>query len=160
MQQMTRNSVIVAPIGGGILELISADGEILAHFPVPAGRSKATRWLDLCGPGQTLSPGDEVMVLEPSHRIYTQTFGDEAFTSSANPDFRVSSADRFSRNLDRRLRKLEVVTASVRAREAVLDRKEAAKLAAEKTPELVEPSGDPASPEVAVVAPADEQTAK
>lgn len=127
MQELNRNSVVVAPHGGGTLDLYSADGELLAKFPVAAGRSKGTRWLDLCGPGQQLQPGDGVMILEPSHRIYVQNFGDEQFTSGANPDFRVSGADRLARNLDLRLRKLETVSAAIRAKEAVIARAEASR---------------------------------
>lgn len=125
MQEFTRNSIIIAPREGGILELFSAEGELLAHFPLAPGRSKATRWLDLCGPDQILRTGEGVMVLEPAHRLHVQTFGEEAFASAANPDFQVSPADRMSRMLDQRLRKLEVTQATLRAKEAALVRAEA-----------------------------------
>lgn len=125
MQELNRNTILATGKGGGTLDLVSHDGEILAQFFVAEGRSKATRWLDLVGPGQELQVGDNIVALEPSHRIYVQDFGDEAFTSAANPEFRVTNAMRQARELDRRLRKLEVTQSRLAAKEAVLDRVEA-----------------------------------
>lgn len=147
MQEINRNSVIVAGPQGGALDLISEDGEILAVFPVEPGRSKGTRWLDLVGPNQELQAGDGIIVLEPSHRIRLLTFGEEAFTSAANPHFQVTNAMRQSRELDRRLRRLEVAQSRVNAREAVLDRVEASRggLPQEEPggPVVSDPTGDP-----------------
>lgn len=139
MQELNRNSIIVASAAGGTLDLVSEDGEILATFPVAPGRSKATRWLDLVGPGQELQAGDGVVVLEPSHRIRLMDFGEEAFTSAANPTFRVTNAARQAREMDRRLRKLEVTQSRLSAKEAVLDRVQASRAAA--------PPEDDAGPE-------------
>lgn len=147
MQEINRNSVIVAGPQGGSLDLVSEDGEILAVFPVEPGRSKGTRWLDLVGPGQELQASDGIVVLEPSHRIRLMTFGEEAFTSAANPNFQVTNAMRQSRELDRRLRKLEVAQSRVLAREAILDRVEASRGGEPDDqpggPVLTEPDGTP-----------------
>lgn len=124
MQEINRNTVLVAPKGGGYLDLVSEDGEILAQMFVPEGRSRALRWLDLCGPGQVLQVADGVVALEPSHRIYTQDFGAQAFASSANPSFRVTSAARQAREFERRLRHLEFVGSRARARQEAQDRAE------------------------------------
>lgn len=146
MQELNRNTIIAASQGGGTLHLVDeGTGEILAEFFVPEGRSKATKWLDLAGPGQELQVGDNVVAIEPSHRIRIQTFGDEAHASSANPEYRVTNAMRQSRELDRRLLKLEVAASRLRASEEVAERVEASRAVTPPDPSeaaLLTPAGD------------------
>lgn len=146
MQELNRNTVLFASKGGGTLDLVDEQtGEILAQMFVPEGRSKATKWLDLAGPGQELQVGDNLIALEPSHRIRVQTFGEEAHASAANPEYRVTSAMRQSRELDRRLLRLEVAASRLRASEEVSERVEASKAVTPPDPSeaaLVTPAGD------------------
>lgn len=116
MQELKRSTVLAAPKGGGHLDLVDQEtGEILAQFYVPEGRSRATKWLDLAGPGQEIQIGDNLVALEPSHRIQVQDFGEQAFSSAANPSFRVTNSMRAARELDRRLKSLEAQASRSRA---------------------------------------------
>lgn len=120
--EINRNTILVAQQAGGVLDLVSEDGEVLAEIPVPAGRHKALKFLQLCGPGQTLQVASGCVAFQPTTRVGIIDFGEAKFESAANPDFRVSSAQRQAQEFERRLRRIEVMAQRQVRREEIQDR--------------------------------------
>lgn len=122
MQEINRNSILVAQSGGGLLDLVSEDGEILAQLPIPEGRHKPNRWLELQGPGQQIQVASGVVVFHPTTRVGILDFGAAKYESAANPDFRVTTAQRQARDFELRLRKMEVAQQRLHRREEIINR--------------------------------------
>lgn len=113
-ERITKGSVFVAPKGGGYINLVTDDGEVLVTFPLEAGEHGAARYLRYEAPDRFLVPAPEVVVLEPANRLLTDHFGEAAFESAANPHFRVTDAMRQAREMEQRLRRVEALETSLR----------------------------------------------
>lgn len=119
--EIMRNTILIAGANAS-LDLVSDDGEILAVIPVPEGRHKATRYLDLQGPGQMLQVGQGVIAFQPTNRIGLIDFGSAKFESAANPEFRVTNAQRSARDFELRLRKMEIMQQRIHRAETIQNR--------------------------------------
>lgn len=98
------NATLIVAKDGATVSCISPEGEVLWAEGLRMGRHDAAQWLPLMGPNDTLSLGGAVtaLVREPV-RLRSQSMGDAATESGANPDFVVTSASRHERELDRKL---------------------------------------------------------
>ena len=123
MREITRNTVFVST-GGGTLDFVSEDGELLMSVAVPPGRVRATRYLDLVPEGARIEVGEGLVAFQPPHRIGVQPYGEGSHDSGANPDFRPTSASRLEREMRVTLNRMRAATDRVEARERALARVE------------------------------------
>lgn len=137
---ISRKAVFVSA-AGGVLDVLSADGEVVASVHVPAGRVSVVDYLDLVPVGGTWHLGKGLSVLAPRSAAGIQPYGDGAFESGANPDFQPTSATRLERELRLTLSRMQAATSRVEARERALagiERVPRAKPKAEPDAELIE----------------------
>lgn len=98
MREFDRKSLLVSD-GGGKLDIVSADGELLACVAVPAGRVPVLPYLDLVPEGATLQVASGVAVIRPPHRIGIQKYGNGSHDSGANPDYRPTASSRLEKEM-------------------------------------------------------------
>lgn len=97
MRDVKRQTNIVSE-GAGELDIVDAYGEVLGKFRVPAGVHKASVWLDLLEPGQSLQISDGCFALPPRRGACVASHP-LALQSDANPDFKPTSATRLEREM-------------------------------------------------------------
>lgn len=98
MRDMIDRKTLFVSDGGGKLDIVSHDGELLASMAIPAGRVAAMPYLALVPGGATAEPVG-VAVMRPLHRIGIQKYGDGSHDSGANPDFRPTASSRLEREM-------------------------------------------------------------
>lgn len=99
MREVIDRKTLFVSDGGGTLDFVSDDGEVLASVAVPAGRVSALPYLDLVPLGATLQVASGVAVIRPPHRIGIQKYGDGSHDSGANPDYRPTAASRMEKEM-------------------------------------------------------------
>lgn len=137
---------------GGLLDVLSPEGEILSSFAVPAGRVRASRYLDLVPQGCTLEVAEGLEVFQPPPRLGgprgVLAYGEGSHLTGANPDFMPTSATRLEVEMRAKLAKLDRVSSTYEKRLKALDK-------IERIPDA--PLIEPVEPEpVSAPAPADE----
>lgn len=143
---INRNSVLVSS-AGGVLSIISGDGEYIAEVAIPAGRVSAGDYLDLVPEGGHLAASPTLTVIQRRHRVGIQPYGPGATDSAANPDFRPTSASRLEREMRVQLSRMQAVTKRVEAREKAL-------AAIQRVPDAPAPASAPDEP---VIEPVEEE---
>lgn len=136
MTELDRKSLLLSD-GGGVLEVVTADGEVLAAVTVPAGRVRAAGYFDLVPPGASLQVASGLAVVQPRCRIGVQRYGDGSHDTGANPDFRPTSSSRMEREMRLTLNRMQAATARVEARERQLAK-------VERVPRAPDPVADDA----------------
>lgn len=86
-------NAILLSADGGSLDMIR-DGELLASIAIPSGRVLIADYMGLLPDGAWYET-TTLAVVQPRSLISSQTFGEAAFASGANPDFRPTTASRF-----------------------------------------------------------------
>lgn len=119
--EVTPATVVTAGPDGGILLLVSPDGELMAQLFVPPGRHRGSQWCDLVAEGQILEAGEGVVCFSPPSRL-VRVQGVGMFESAANPDFRVTNAMRDARDMEIRLSVIEARERASEARLLAMDR--------------------------------------
>lgn len=127
MLDIDKNTLFVSD-GGGTLDYVSADGEVLASVAVPAGRVAALPYLDLLPEGASLQVASGVAVMRRPHRIGIQPYGAASHDSGANPDYRPTSSSRLEKEMRLAMRRMQ-------ASETRLDAKLRALSAIERVPD-------------------------
>lgn len=98
--EIRRNCVLVADAAnGGVVDVVSPDGEIVHRFHVPQGRHRASQWLDLLEPGYQLQVSEGVVCFQPRMGAVVSTHP-LLMASDANPDFQPSAE--YRRDLEMR----------------------------------------------------------
>lgn len=103
-REVKHNSIITCDVPtGGYLDLMAIDpdtGEVgkVHQFFVPQGRHRASQWTSLLRPGEHIEVADGCVCF-PARPGVTITHHPLALKSSANPDFKVTSADRMAREM-------------------------------------------------------------
>lgn len=123
-EEIRRNCTIVADAPeGGVLDLISPDGEIVHQFHVPQGRHRASHWLDLVEPEYRLQIGKDCVCFQPRMGA-VRSQHPLALKSDANPDFVPTSATRLEREMRIELNEMRTVRLSMQkeARQRALDK--------------------------------------
>lgn len=110
--------------GGGQLDIVAADGEVLMSVAVPPGRVRALPYRELLPDGATLQPSSGVAVIQLPHRIGIQSYGARAFDSGANPDYRPTAATRMEREMRLAMRRLQASESRVDAKLRALSKVE------------------------------------
>lgn len=106
-------------LDGGTLSFVTAEGEQLLAVAVPSGMVP-------CAPYAELDPGDCEWVLKgltyvPPRRIGgCRSYGDGAFDSAANPDYRPTSASRLELELREQIKQAQMLNRTVASRMAAL----------------------------------------
>lgn len=136
------NSVIVTAAGGEV-DVVAADGEVLATIAVPPGRTPISRFLDLLPEGAHFEAGTGVAVLQRRHRVVCQPYGEGSHESGANPDFQPTSASRMELEMRRTLSRMQAATSRVEARERALANIERIPPAPAPAPAADAPDGSP-----------------
>lgn len=144
----------MAPAGGGEIHLVE-DGELLATFACPAGRSDASLYLALVDAGQQLVAGDGVVIFEPKRNITIQHYGARAYETSANPDFQVTNATRQAREMEIRFQRLEALerSAQVRDRASIRAMESREDFVPDEVEDRIESVPDAPTPEVPTIEP-------
>lgn len=99
MSDINQYSVLLSR-EGGILDLISPQGEVMSSIAVPAGRVRASKYLDLVPPGWRLEVAEGLEVFHPAPRLGSKRgslpypYAGGVIEVGANPDFRPTSASR------------------------------------------------------------------
>lgn len=119
-REINRNSVIVSK-DGGVLDIISEHGERLTSIAVPAGRVRASQYLDLVPRGATLEVAEGLVVFHPRSRVGILPYGEGSHESGANPDFQPSSASRMEREMRLQLDRLKANNDRIERRARALD---------------------------------------
>lgn len=113
-----------ASADGGTLDFLSSKGEVLLSVAVPPGVVSARKYLAMAPEGVTVEMGEGLALVPASGRAYgVQPYGEAAFETSANPDFKPSSADAMARQLAQLTRQVAVqgrfIEQATRARQAI-----------------------------------------
>lgn len=108
--------------GGGQLDIVAADGEVLAAVAVPAGRVHALPYLSLLPHGATLQPTSGIAVIRLPHRVGIQRYGAGSHDSGANPDYRPTTATRMEREMRLTMRRLQASESRVNAKLRALEK--------------------------------------
>ena len=119
IQQMQRGASLVSS-GGGRIDYVTPDGEVLLSVAVPPGAATAGRFIDLCPPGAVMDVMGTIAVIPPRSFHGRQRYGKGSHDTGANPDFKPSSADRMQRELRVTLSRMQQATSRVEARERAL----------------------------------------
>jgi hypothetical protein len=85
MPEIIRNSRLVSA-KGGLIDYVSADGELLMQVAVPPGNQSANEYLDLCPDDCEMQVSKGLAVIYPRSHVAVQA-NPLALESSANPDF-------------------------------------------------------------------------
>lgn len=99
-----KRAIVMVPSEGGEVSILDADGQVIATEGLQPGRMRCSEWVPYMSAGDTLefSPGLSVIVPNGG-RVKRMPYGPGSHESGANPDFVVTSADRFQRELDRKI---------------------------------------------------------
>lgn len=126
MSAINQYSVFVSR-EGGLIDIVSPHGEIVSSIAVPAGRVRASKFLDLVPPGCRLEVAEGLEVFRPMARLGSRRgalpYGEGAHLTGANPDFTPTSAtrlelqtrqelarlNRLGNTLEKRLKSLDAV---------------------------------------------------
>lgn len=135
--------------GGGKLDIVSEEGELLASIALPPGQVPALPYLDLVPPGATLQVSEGVATLRKRHRIGIQPYGPGSHDSGANPDYQPTSASRMEREMRVMMSRLQASEKRVDAKMRALAKVERVPdaTAAATEPEVIEPQQPVAQPE-------------
>lgn len=118
MSELSKSSVFVSA-AGGILEAVR-DGEVIASIAIPAGRISVWQYLDLFPHDAELRLSEGLTVLNPRSWAGRQAYGAGSHESGANPDFQVTSASRFEREMRVTMAKMQADQRRILARERAL----------------------------------------
>lgn len=157
MSEVTLKSYFVSALGG-VADIVSHDGEILASVAIPAGKVRAAPYLELVPEGAELQISEGLAVFEPRSGFGRQAYGEGSHESGANPDYRPTSASRMEREMRLTLSRMQAATSRVEAREKALAQIERMPKAAPVAPapeaiETPEPKAAPAPAEKPAEAP-------
>lgn len=119
--QISAKSVIVSR-NGGLIDIVSPDGEVLSSLPVPAGRVRAAEFLDLIPAGAHVQLGEGLELHSPRSGVAVQAYGEGSHDTGANPDFQPTSASRLEREMRLGIARMQQATSRVEARERALAR--------------------------------------
>lgn len=107
-----KHAICMVGVNGGSVSVVSPDGEVIANEGLQPGRYRCSDWLPfMSAPGDRLEfEGDASPLVPGGGRVNRIPYGPGAYDTGANPDFVVSSADRFQRELDRKVRMVSAKT--------------------------------------------------
>lgn len=137
---------------GGVLDVVSPDGEVVSSFAVPAGRVRASRYLDLVPPGHKLEVAEGLEVFQPPARVGSRRgplpygYLDGVVAVGANPDFQPTSASSMEGRLRLQMRKVAQIGQTVERRLRQLEKIERMPEAQAAPAEVIEAAPAP-SPE-------------
>lgn len=115
MADEINSRTILVSASGGLLDVVSPDGEILYQIAVPKGRVRASQYLELLQPGERVEIADGLVAFRPKSGVGVIVHP-EQMDSGANPDFQPTSASW-------QQRKMELTVAKLAASQKVLDAK-------------------------------------
>lgn len=119
MTEITEKTVLVSA-QGGVLDYVSADGELLFNVAVPPGLVDARPYVRICPPGASIQVAEGLYAAPPRSGAGVQSYGPGSHSSGANPDFQPNSAARQENELRVLLAKMQASTRRLEAREAAL----------------------------------------
>lgn len=148
-QDYLRRQDAITAIAGATLSILDlASGEFVETISVPVGTYTVGALVRACRRGQVLVPDKGVRVLPASRGGYLQ-HSDGHFESAANPVFRVTNAMRQARQIELKLRSLEVAEKRNSAALRALERAGQPAIPVGPGDTVArEPASDPASGEV------------
>lgn len=142
--QMKFSSLMVS--GLSAINCTDPDGVVLWSEPLHVGRHKLAQWLPFLPEDAICEIEGDVYVVTPQNRLYAVPYGEGSHDTGANPDFVVTSASRYERELkltmDRLNKRSDLLDRKLSAMEGARSmRAEAARAAAEPEPvaEVLEP---------------------
>lgn len=148
MSQFNRKTRFISD-GGGKLDIVSAEGELLAAVTVPAGIVSALPYAALVPAGGRLEVAEGLAVYEPPHRVGIQRYGEGSHDSGANPDYRPTASSRLEREMRQMLSRVQASEKRQLAREKALARIERVPDAPAEVIETPAPAPVEEKPEVA-----------
>lgn len=116
---ITAKSSLVSAKGGRI-EYVSPDGELLRAVDVPPGIVSALQYLQLAPEGATMEIAEGIEVVSPRSSVGIQEYGEGAFESGANPDFRPTSASTQALRMELGMRRLQALSDTAERRLSAL----------------------------------------
>lgn len=112
--EINRTSVLVSK-DGGILDIVSGQGEVLSSIWVPPGRIRASYYLDLVPQGATLEIAEGIACFPPRSAVGIQAYGRGSHDSGANPDFRpLGNAEQLQRQMQLAVQRMNQATGELR----------------------------------------------
>lgn len=103
---MINNKTVFTSAAGGVLDVISAEGELIYQFKVPAGRQRASQFLDLIPDGAKLEISEGLAGFQPRNGVAVNAHP-EAYQTAANPDYvPLSNADKMAEKMRRDMARL------------------------------------------------------
>lgn len=131
---------------GGILDVVSPEGEIVSSVAVPAGRVRASKYLDLVPPGHKLEVAEGLEVFHPAARLGSRRGGlpypykGGVIEVGANPNFVPTNAASLEGRLRLQMRKLAQVGQSIERRFKALEKVERIPSPVPAPVEVIEPA--------------------
>lgn len=105
--QTAKRAVVMVSSEGGEVSILDADGQVIATEGLVPGRQRCSEWVPFMSAGDTLEFTGGCSVMVPNGgRVKRMPYGPGSHESGANPEFVVTSADRFQRELDHKMRAL------------------------------------------------------
>ncbi|TXG97568.1 MAG: hypothetical protein E6R08_06700 [Nevskiaceae bacterium] len=133
------NSLLVSK-GGGTLDYVSDEGEVLMSVDVPGGMISAREYLAIKPFGAVLQARDGLVIVPPRSGYGVQPYGNGSHDSGANPDFVPTSATTMERQMRAQLMRMQAATDRLEKRAKALAKIDAVprKAKPEAEPEVIE----------------------
>lgn len=104
---------------GGLLEVISDEGEVVSQIAVPAGVQPCRTYLALIPQGFTLAVASGLAYM-PARVGVSRTEHPDTYATAANPDFQPTSSDRLQRQMRAEFTSMRALRVHLEARERAL----------------------------------------
>lgn len=129
---------VSVPLAGAYMHMVDADGEIVGRIALASSDRNVSGYRHLVPVGGGVMFDDGIAVFQSPSRHRAMAYGEGATRSGANPDFVVTAAGRFERELKITLGRLKAKTDRQEAQLALMRQKAEQKPAVKPVKEPVE----------------------
>lgn len=144
MEKVRLNSFFLS-VAGGVLDFLTADGEVAYSVAVPPGRVAARDYFDIVPDGGEMRVAEGLSLVQPKSGFGMVPKQESHHESAVNPDFQVTSATRMEREMRLTLARMNAASSRLEARERALSRIERMPTAPVEPDPVIEPV-DPVQP--------------
>jgi hypothetical protein len=108
--------------GGGTVDYVTDEGEVLMSVDVPPGMVSAREYLAICPPGAQMQVRDGLVAVPPRNGYGVQSYGAGSHDSGANPDYQPTSASTMERQMRAQLMRMQAATDRLEKRANALNK--------------------------------------
>lgn len=103
---------------GGTIDVVAADGEVLASIGIPPGRVQAADYFDILPPGAHFEVSKGLAAMQPRSGVVKTGYGRDAILTDANPDFQPTQVSEMERQMRAAMSHMMQVSTRLERREA------------------------------------------